>query len=141
MKKQAIFLLTAISGLVLFVIGGLLLKTMPLMASLPYPYILIGLGCGAFGHGTGSLINHNIMSKNPVLAKQKEINEKDERNLIISNKAKAKAYDCMVFVFGSLMLALALMDANMWLILLLVFSYLFVIGYGLYFRIKYDREM
>lgn len=141
MKEQTISILTIISGIILFVIGCLLLKTMPQMASMPYPYVLIGLGCGAFGHGTGNLINRSIIGRNPVLAKQKEINEKDERNLAISNRAKAKAYDCMIFVFGALMIALALMKTNMWVILLMVFTYLFVVGYGIYYRIKYDREM
>ncbi len=70
-----------------------------------------------------------------------EINENDERNIAIANRAKAKAYDMMVFVFGALMLSYALMDTDMVASLMLVFAYLFVIGYGIFYRVKYDKEM
>jgi 4-hydroxybenzoate polyprenyltransferase len=70
-----------------------------------------------------------------------EIERKDERNIAISNRSKAKAYDLMIFVFGALMLSFALMGVDLVLILLLVFAYLFVVGYGIFYRIKYDKEM
>lgn len=47
----------------------------------------------------------------------------------------------MVYIFGALMLALALMETELTVVLLLVFAYLFTIGYGIYYRFKYDREM
>ena len=70
-----------------------------------------------------------------------EIEQKDERNIAIQSQAKAKAYDLMIFVFGALMICLALMNVDMLVILILVTSYLFVVGYGIYYRIKYDKEM
>ena len=70
-----------------------------------------------------------------------EIEQKDERNIAIQSQAKAKAYDLMIFVFGALMIALALMNVDMMVILMFVISYLFVIGYSVYCRIKYDKEM
>ncbi|MFK7697603.1 hypothetical protein ACI5FR_32875, partial [Paenibacillus sp. HJGM_3] len=59
----------------------------------------------------------------------------------IANRGKAKAYDMMVFVFGALILALALMGVDLTVVLLLVFAYLFTIGYGTYYRFKYYKEM
>jgi hypothetical protein len=70
-----------------------------------------------------------------------EIERKDERNVSISNRAKAKAYDLMIYVFGALLLSFALIGVDMVEILLLVFAYLFVAGYGVFYRIKYDKEM
>lgn len=39
------------------------------------------------------------------------------------------------------MLAFALMGTDMVAVLMLVFAYLFVIGYGIFYRVKYDKEM
>lgn len=105
------------------------------------PYICVGLGCGIFGHGMGEIISRRAMKHNPAAAKQLEIDKKDERNLAIANRAKAKTYDMMVFVFGALMLAFALMGIDLTAVLLLVFTYLFILGYGAYYRFRYEKEM
>ena len=42
------------------------------------PYVLVGIGCGMFGHGIGDLINKKVTAKNTELAKQIEIDQKDE---------------------------------------------------------------
>jgi hypothetical protein len=47
----------------------------------------------------------------------------------------------MIFVFGALMITYALMGIDMVEVLLLVFAYLFVIGYGIYYRFKFGKEM
>lgn len=141
MKKNITQVLITILGILLLGIGFYLLKALPNMVNSPIPYVLIGIGSGTFGSGVAGMINGRIMKNSPEIAKQKEIEQNDERNLAISYKAKAKAYDCMVFVFGALMLSFALMKAELKTTLLLVFAYLFVVGYGLFFRAKYDKEM
>ena len=100
------------------------------------PYVMVGVGCGLFGQGMGGVIERSMLKKHPEIAKQKEIEVKDERNQEISNRAKAKTYDVMVFVFGALMLSFALMNVDLAALLLLVFAYLFVIGSAVYFRVK-----
>jgi hypothetical protein len=105
------------------------------------PYISIGLGCGIFGHGMGNIISYKAYQHNPDMKKQIEIEQKDERNIAITNHAKAKAYDLMLFVFGALMLSFALLEINMVVILLLVFGYLLVVISFIYHLMKYDREM
>lgn len=105
------------------------------------PYILIGIGAGIFGENLGTAVNIRAMKNNPQLAKQKEIDEKDERNISIRNKSKAKAYDLMIFVFGALMMAFALMDVNLTAIIALVAAYLFVIFSNIYFINKYNKEL
>ena len=143
MNKKLINYFTAIIGVILLACGLILIKltNTPQGILTTLPYICIGVGCGIFGHGTGNIINSRIMYNNPDLKKQMEIEQKDERNIAIKNSAKAKAYDMMIFVFGALMISLALMNVDMMVILILVTSYLFVVGYSIYYRIKYDKEM
>lgn len=105
------------------------------------PYVFIGIGCGIFGHGMGNIISNKVLNSSPELKKQLEINIKDERNVAIANCAKAKAYDMMTFVFGALMISFAIMGVEMREVLLLVFAYLFVQGYAIYYRSKYDKVM
>ena len=70
-----------------------------------------------------------------------KIEKNDERNIAIANRAKGKAYGMMTFVYGALMVSFALMGIDMIAVLLLVFAYLFVHGFALYYRFKFDKEM
>jgi Flp pilus assembly protein TadB len=105
------------------------------------PYICFGLGCAILGHGIGEIIVRHAMNNNPAAAKQLEIDKKDERNLAIANRAKAKAYDMMSFMFGALILSIALMGIDILLVFLMVFTYLFILVYNSYYRFKYNKEM
>lgn len=130
-------------GVCLLAIGLVLVKAIadPRGIMRTLPYICVGVGTGMFGHGTDSLLRQRAFHNNPELQKQDEINKTDERNVAIVNRAKARAYDMMVSVFGALLLTLALIGVDLAAVLLLVFAYLLVMGYGLYWRIRYDREM
>lgn len=103
-------------------------------------YVCIGLGCGLFGHGTGELVACWSMRNDPALQKEQEILRRDERNVAIADHAKGRAFDLMTFVFGALMVSFALMEVDL-AALLLVFAYLFVEGYAVYCRCKYEKEM
>ena len=143
MKKiLSSWLLTAL-GLALLGAGIALVKTIadPSGILLPLPYVMIGVGSGLFVQGMGGVLSRNALKKNPELEKQIEIEKKDERNIAIANRAKAQAYDRMIFIFGALMLSFALMNVDMAATLLLVFAYLVVVGFSVYYRIKYDKEM
>ena len=105
------------------------------------PYVCIGVGCGLFGQGMGGILSQKAMQNHPEIQKQMDIEKNDERNIAIANRAKGKAFDIMTFVFGALMLAFALMGVDMVATLLLVFAYLFVHGYAIYYRCKYNEEM
>jgi len=141
-KNHWNYCLTAI-GIIMLAAGLFLIKTFPepegIMRALPY--VCIGLGCGIFGHGMGNIISLKAIKNSPDIQRQLEIDKMDERNIAIANRAKAKAFDMMVFVFGALMLSFALMGIDLTAVLLLVSAYLFIIFYGVYYRIKYDREM
>ncbi len=143
MKKNQLQTALGILGLALLVVGLYLAKTIaePQGIMRALPYVFIGIGCGLFGQGMGGVIERRVLKKNPEILKQKEIEVNDERNQQISNRAKAKAYDVMVFVFGALMVAFALMGMDMVAVLLLVFAYLFVVGSAVYYRVKFEKEL
>lgn len=142
MNRVKNYFITAI-GLFVLALGLYLVKTLdsPKEFLIALPYVCIGVGCGIFGHGMGNLIANKALQNNPSIQKQIEIEKNDERNVAISNRAKAKAYDIMTFVFGALMVSFALMGVDIVPTLLLVFAYLFVQGYAIYYRCKYDKEM
>jgi len=143
MKKTTLAYLLTVVGLGLLAAGLYLIKTMedPQGLLRALPYICVGLGCGIFGHGIGEIILRSAKKNNPAAAKQLEIDQNDERNLAIANRAKAKAYDMMVFVFGALLISLSLMGIDLTVILLLVFAYLLIVVCNSYYRFKYYSEM
>lgn len=142
MKKKKDYVLTVL-GLLLLAVGLGLLKGIARPEGILFvlPYVCIGLGCGIFGYGTGNLVSCRVRKNNPELARQIEIEANDERNVMIAGLAKAKAYDLMIYVFGALMVSFALMRVEVTSVLLLVAAYLFVVGYGVYCRIKLEKEM
>ena len=131
MKERNYDVVKTVVGILLAAIGFVLLRryadSQGVMAVLPF--VCIGVGCGAFGHGMGGMLS------------RKEIEQKDERNIAISNSAKGKAFDIMLFVYGALMLSFALMQVDLAAILLFVFCYLLVLGCSIYYRVKYEKEM
>lgn len=128
----------AAGGLLLLGLGAFGIKTWD---SLVPAYLCVGVGCGLFGQGVGGLIRRRALKGDPELARRLEVEQKDERNVALSDRAKARAYDAMVFAFGALMLAFALMGVDLAAVLMLVFTYLLVVGIGVYYRLKLEKEM
>ena len=143
MKKNVVDYFLVIIGLLALGLGFAPLKTFsdPQGFMNALPYVCIGVGSGIFGHGMGNVIGRQAIKNSPDIQRQIAIDQRDERNIAISNRSKAKSYDLMIFVFGALMLSFALMGVDITAVLLLVFSYLLVIGYGVYYRFKYEKEM
>jgi len=143
MKKEAKYYYLSVFGFILLGLGLYLSKTIiePEGIMRALPYVCIGLGCGILGHGVGEIISYKALKDSPDIRKQINIEKLDERNVLITSRAKAKAYDMMVFIFGALMLTFALMEVDMIAILLLVFAYLFIIAYGLYYRYKLNEKL
>ena len=143
MNKKVLSRILIIAGAGLIAAGILLLKTVHdaqgMMLALPY--ICIGIGSGLFGHGAGEIIARTMEKRNPEAARTMQIEKNDERNIAVTNRAKAKALDLMIFVFGALNLSLALMGVDFRVVLLSIFAYVFVLGSALYYRIRFDKEM
>ena len=77
------------------------------------PYVFLGSGCGIFGYSLSRIFTRCLMKKYPETVRQMEIEVKDERNAAIASRAKAKAFDLMIFVFGILMVIFALINIRM----------------------------
>ena len=130
-------------GFVIFGAGLALIKLLPEADGIlkTLPYLCVGTGAGIFGGNLGIAIRNKTMLKNPQTAKQIEIEQKDERNQAISNKAKARAYDLMIYVYAAILLAFALIQIDMHVILTLVVVYLFFVFTNVYYLTKYHKEM
>ena len=141
--KQAKNIGLSLLGFVLIGAGIYMIRTVPdpqgIMRALPF--LLVGFGCGIFGHGLGDLLAKKAVQSDPAMARQVGIAQTDERNVMIGSMAKAKGYDMMTYVFGALMVAFALMGAPWTVIIPMVIAYLFVHGYAIYFRVKLEKEM
>jgi len=133
----------AVFGFVMMIAGFVLAVSLPdaqgIMLALPY--VCIGVGAGIFGGNLGAAISNQLLKKHPNLAKQKEIGTKDERNIAIGDKAKAKAFDLTLIAYSALILAFAAMQVDMYVILAFVATYLFVIFSKVYYLNKYHKEM
>lgn len=138
MKKKDT-LLTVAGGLLL--IAGLLIMKLFDLGNHAAPYLCIGLGCGVFGQGLGDLIARRSEKNHPEQARRREIEQNDERNIAVRDRAQARAYRIMVPVFGALFLALGLMNVELRVILLLVAAYLFICGCSVYYTAKFTKEM
>ena len=93
-------------------------------------YLCLGLGAGALGHGAGALLQRAALKDAPDIQRRIEIEAADERNIALANRAKAKAYDAMIYIFSAVMLVFALMRVDCAAVLLLVAAYLAVVGVG-----------
>lgn len=105
------------------------------------PGIMTGVGCGLFGSNAGLLLTRLASRKNPQLAKQQAILEKDERNISISHQAKAKAYDLMIWVYGTLLLGLALIGTTGLAMYFVVAAYLIVVAAHIYYLHTLHKTM
>lgn len=143
MKNSKMHYVVTAIGIALLAIGMYMIKAIaePEGILRTLPYICLGIGSGMFGDGMGRIISQKAVKKSPEIQKQIEIEKNDERNIAISNRAKGKAFDMMTFLFGALMMSFALMNVDIAATLLLAFGYLFVEGYAIYYRIKYEKEM
>mgnify|MGYP001054679064 CR=1 FL=1 len=136
--KKNLSLIISFIGIVSIAGGLLLIKTLenPNEFILTLSYICIGVGCGVFGHGMGNFVAIKTVQNNAEIKKQMDIVRKDERNIAISNRAKAKAYDLMTYTFGALLLIFTLMGVDL-IPLLLLFKEQMPEIFG---NIEYDTE-
>ena len=143
MKRKVLEILLAAAGILLMAAGLLLLRTFPEAegAARVAPYLMVGFGSGMFGHGMGDVISRRALKGAPDVQKALEIERTDERNVMIDNAAKGKAFDLMTYLYGALTFSFAIMDIGIAPVLLLVAAYLFVHGYAVYWRVRLEKEM
>lgn len=135
--KSTVF---TVIGLFLLAAGLLSVKMLDI-GDQAAPYLCIGLGCGVFGQSFGDIITCWSEKRHPEIRRQREIEESDERNIALRDKAQAQAYRIMVPAFGALVMAFGLMEVELRVLLLLVAAYLYICGSSVYYSVKYRKEM
>ena len=143
MKKLNSSYIITIMGVLLLVVSLCMTKIIDDSESIMSTifYVFIGLGCIIFGHGIGKICTMQAEKADPKMAKRNLINKSDERNVAVSNKAKAKAYDIMVYIFAALQIVFGLMGVDLSVIIMLNVGYFLVIGFEIYYFKKFDKEM
>lgn len=140
-KKIGLNIFLAIIGVVLFCIGGIGIKMEWFADFRALAGILIGAGCGIFGHNLGTVVQTKIMEKNPTEAHKIEIEQNDERNILIGNTAKSNAFDAMGYIYATIILIFVLLNVDYIVIMLLVGAYLLVHGIMIFHLSKLTKEM
>ena len=137
-KQMKLYTSLAVLGAILFAIGGFVFTDKDINN---VSGLFIGIGAGLFGLSVAQIIVIVIAEKNPEYKRKASIEEKDERNIAISNKAKSKGFNAMGYILPILMLVYILINADLLLLLLLVFAYLLVYCVYIFYINKYSKEM
>lgn len=103
--------------------------------------VMIGVGGALFGLSINYFVISKMEQKNPELAKQNEIELKDERNTIIRNRAKAKAGDITSWLVMAIAYLTILIREEIWVTLVVVIVFVIHHIMSLYFMGKYQKEM
>ena len=135
--KTKIYLICAITGIVLMVIS-LLLGT---ALSKIFQTILTGLGSGAFGVGTALFTFSRWEERQPEIMKQNEIEAMDERNLAIRYRAQALSGIVLQWIVIAAAWACILVDGPIWVTLTAVGIFIAKIGLELILTEYYQRKM
>ncbi len=137
------YVLLSVVGFAFFAVGLALIKILPdVDTSLKtLLYLCVGIGLSILSSNLGTVIMNIMIRKNPQDAKKMEIDEKDERNQSISNKAKAQTYDLMIILYFAILLAFSLMRVDLYVLLTLAAAYLFSLVTNSYYRVRYHQKM
>ncbi len=105
-----------------------------------YLFFPLWLGWMLLCHALGDIFGKRAAKKHPETARRVAIEQEDERNIAIANKAKAKAYDSMLYAYSALVVLLAVMGVGIVPVLLLLTGYLSVVGLNIYWLNRYRKE-
>lgn len=136
--KRSNIILTIAGGLLAIAGFGFVLPGKQSGTGLIPAFLAAGVGWGLFGHNLGQLL---AAKADPEGARRIAIEHQDERNVALSNRAKAKAYDAMVYIFSALMLVFALGQVAVWVVLALTAACLSVVILYAYYLNKFQKEM
>ena len=141
MRNKKRYYLFIVMGIAFMLAGFFLLRGFPAAQGVMQvlPFVCIGVGCGAFGWGSGELISKRVLHSDPELELQIEIEQNDERR--ISERARARAFNVMNYTFATLILCFLLMGVDTAAVLMLIAVYLFVEFYAVYQMVKLEKEL
>ena len=135
MQKKSMFYISAI---IISVIMIILSQFVELNS---HSGILLGTGAGVFGANIAKLYFISLEKKNPDIIKENEIELKDERNVLILQKAKAKSADITQWLIMLIAYLEIFVNAPLWIILLTVGIFVLYNIIQIYYINKFNKEM
>ena len=103
--------------------------------------MLCGMGSGLLALSGSTLLNLRHEAKHPEMARQHDIEQKDERNVAIRNRAKAVSGEALQWsVLAAAWLSIGL-DAPLWVPLAATGVFVAKSVLELYLMVRYEREM
>lgn len=103
--------------------------------------IMMGIGSGICGGCLGIYINLIRLKRNPELALKNEIDIKDERNIMIRDRAKSKAFSLTQYGICALVLVFTLLKVDFIPILITIGVLLSGYVFMIYYMYKYSKEL
>ena len=135
MQKKSMFYITAI---IISVIMIILSQFVELNS---HSGILLGTGAGVIGASIAKLYSINLEKKNPDMIKENEIELKDERNILIRQRAKAKSADIIQWLIMVIAYLEIFVNAPLWIILLTIGIFVLYNIIQIYYINKFNKEM
>ena len=103
--------------------------------------ILLGTGAGFLGANIAKLYFISLEKKNPDIIKENEIELKDERNVLILQKAKAKSADITQWLIMLVAYLEILVNAPLWITLVTIGIFVLYNIIQIYYVNKFNKEM
>ena len=103
--------------------------------------ILLGTGAGVFGANIAKLYFISLEKKNPDIIKENEIELKDERNVLIRQRAKAKSADITQWLIMLVAYLEILVNAPLWITLVTIGIFVLYNIIQIYYVNKFNKEM
>ena len=135
MQKKSMFY---ISGIIISVIMIILSQFVELNS---HSGILLGTGAGVLGANIAKLYFISLEKKNPDIIKENEIELKDERNVLILQKAKAKSADITQWLIMLVAYLEILVNAPLWITLVTIGIFVLYNIIQIYYVNKFNKEM
>ena len=135
MQKKSMFY---ISGIIISVIMIILSQFVELNS---HSGILLGTGAGVLGANIAKLYFINLEKKNPDIVKENEIELKDERNILIRQRAKAKSADIIQWLIMLIAYLEIFVNAPLWIILVTIGIFVLYNIIQIYYINKFNKEM
>ena len=135
MQKKSMFYITAI------IISIIMIIVSQFVELNSHSGILLGTGAGVLGANIAKLYFINLEKKNPDIVKENEIELKDERNILIRQRAKAKSADITQWLIMLIAYLEIFVNAPLWIILVTIGIFVLYNIIQIYYINKFNKEM
>lgn len=134
LKKPTFYIIFLVISIIMM-IGSLFIEINSLSG------LLLGTGAGVLGGCIAQLYLINFEKKNPKAVKENEIEFKDERNVLIRQRAKAKSADITQWLIMVIAYLTILVNAPLWVTLTSIGVFIAYNIIQIYYINKFNREM